>query len=66
MFIKSKNKLIQISLATICVISFFIGFVFNENSAGGGAIDSISIYNNIQIYLLHQNGLRQKPMFHLK
>ena len=51
MFIKSKNKTIQISLATICLISFFIGFVFNENSAGGGAIDSISVYNNIQIYL---------------
>ena len=26
----------------------------------------INLKNNIQIYLLHQNGLRQKLIFHLK
>ena len=50
---KISNQLL-LSLLTIVVISsFVIGFVIDENSAGGAINDSKHIWSNLQIFLNH-------------
>ena len=50
---KKIEKLSLISLSLLIVISYILGFILNENSAGGGVNDSEHIWSNLQIFLLH-------------
>ena len=40
-----------ISISILTLLSFFLGFVFDENSAGGGPNDSEHIWTNLQVFL---------------
>ena len=53
MFLKDNYKIVSILLIFLSVISFFLGFYFDENSAGGGLYtgDFEFIWKNLQIFL---------------
>jgi len=40
-----------ISISILTLLSFFLGFVYDENSAGGGPNDSEHIWTNLQVFL---------------
>ena len=40
-----------ISISILILLSFFLGFVYDENSAGGGPNDSEHIWTNLQVFL---------------
>ena len=47
------HKFTSVVLISLAVLSYFIGFYFDENSAGAGSFDSDfgSIWRNLQIYI---------------
>tara|TARA_Y100001970_G_scaffold293563_1_gene441212 strand:- start:38 stop:1336 length:1299 start_codon:yes stop_codon:yes gene_type:complete len=53
MQLKVNNRLISFFLIFISIFSFFLGFYFNENSAGAGSYngDILTVWKNLQIFL---------------
>ena len=53
MQIKINNKILSLLLISISISSLFLGYYFNENSAGAGSYegDLGSIWKNLQIFL---------------
>ena len=48
---KRFESFFLISISILTLLSFFLGFTFDENSAGGGPNDSEHIWTNLQIFL---------------
>jgi len=48
---KNYYKYFSYFLITLSVSSYFIGFIYEENSAGGGAVDYIHVWSNLQTFL---------------
>ena len=51
MGIKSYYKYFSFFLIILSVSSYFVGFIYGENSAGGGPTDYLHVWSNLQTFL---------------
>ena len=53
MRINNQYKSISLVLVFLSILSFFIGFIYGENSAGGGTLkgDFVILWKNLQTFL---------------
>ena len=48
---KNYYKNFSVLLIILSISSYFLGFIYGENSAGGGLVDYLHVWSNLQTFL---------------